>query len=153
MITSKKNRVLTQSAYTNKKCDTLIHESNFQLFQLLLPEKFIEQYAFHSTVENKPQLIINVLNRYKFTSELSFHYAFEFGVSEEIVMKIYYDAQLAEIVYCTDLQKFKRLLGPKICPKVHKQTRSMLNAFLNRWLLYLLKNGYKKECWQAKIKQ
>ena len=147
MLKSKNKAVMSQSNYSNNECVTIQHEDNFHLLHLLLPKKLTRHYCYHSTLENKPCLSVTVVNKYKYTTELVFKYSFEFGNSEEIVVKLYNDAKVAEIVYCTDLQQFIRLLGPKISPKVHKETRSSLNIFLNKWLCFLLQNNYNKNNW------
>jgi len=149
MLIYKNSPIGSQSAYINKSCVSIQHEDNFHLLNLLLPNKLIHKNEYWSTLNDKPQLIIHVLNKYKYTIELEFCYAFDFGKSEKIVIKLYQDAQVAEIVYCTDVQQFIRLLGPKICPKIHKQTRNVLNNFLNKWLNYLLKNNYRRDKWKV----
>ncbi|MBL4772959.1 MAG: DUF1249 domain-containing protein, partial [Alcanivoracaceae bacterium] len=72
---------------------------------------------------------------------------FNFGKSEKVTIKLYEDAKVAEVVYCTNVQKFIRLLGPKVPPKVHMETRGALNIFLNKWLNYLLQNAYSRDKW------
>ena len=152
MLKSKTKIASIQSRYSNNQCVSIQHEDNFQLLNLLLPKQLITNHCFKSSLENKPCLYINVVNKFKYTTELVFKYSFDFGHSEEIVVKLYNDAKVAEIVYCTDLQQFIRLLGPKICPKIHKQTRGSLNVFLNKWLSFLLKNNYNKNNWQRLCK-
>ncbi|MFK8010506.1 MAG: DUF1249 domain-containing protein [Marinicellaceae bacterium] len=148
MLKTKKQSLISKNAYTNQNCVSIQHEDNFQLLNLLMPHKLLDGFCYQSNLTEKPQLFINVINQFKYTTELIFKYSFEFGNSEEIVVKIYHDAQVAEIVYCTDLQQFIRLLGPKISPKIHKKTRGSLNVFLNKWLSFLIKNGYSQNHWQ-----
>lgn len=136
-----------QNSYINKNCETIQHEDNYQLLNLLLPATLFSDGCFKSSVANKPKLIIQVINKFKYTTELAFKYSFDFGSSEEIVIKLYHDAKVAELVYCTDLQKFIRLLGPKISPKIHSKTRGSLNVFLNKWLNFLLQNNYNNTHW------
>jgi uncharacterized protein YqiB (DUF1249 family) len=124
------------------------HEDNFHLLHLLLPKKILENTKYISNIRNKPKLNIYVVNQYKYTLELEFSYQFSFGNSEKILVKIYQDAKVAEIVYCTDVQQFIRLMGPRICPKIHKETRNVLNKFLNKWLNFLMQNGYNSLSWK-----
>ena len=147
MLRSKNKPKISQNNYINKQCVSIKHEDNFQLLNLLIPKQLLRGGCYESSIQNKPKLFLNVLNKYKYTTELVFKYSFEFGNSEEIVIKLYNDAQVAEIVYCTDLQQFIRLLGPKICPKIHSETRGSLNIFLNKWLSFLLQNNYNKINW------
>jgi uncharacterized protein YqiB (DUF1249 family) len=147
MLEIKNRSISTKYQYINEKCVSIQHEDNYQLLGLLLPKKLIESHSYMSTIEGKPQLIVKVINNFKYTLELEFSYVFDFGKSEKILIKLYQDAKVAEIVYCTDVQQFIRLLGPKICPKIHKETRSVLNTFLNKWLNYLLQNNYSTNQW------
>jgi len=149
MLETKNRPIFTKSEYINEKCVSIQHEDNYHLLGLLLPNKLIESYTYTSSLMDKPQLNIQVINNYKYTLELEFSYAFDFGKSEKILIKIYQDAKVAEIVYCTDVQQFIRLMGPKICPKIHKETRSVLNIFLNKWLNYLLQNNYSHNQWDT----
>ncbi len=130
------------SRYINENCVSLQHEDNYQLLNVLLPAKLIENKCYQSSHTTKPKLQICVINKYKYTTEVEFNYLFQFGSSEKITIKLYHDAKVAELVHCTNVQKFIRLLGPKIALKVHCETRSTLNKFLNKWLNFLLKNGY-----------
>lgn len=147
MLDTEKKPKSVKSGYINQQCVSIQHEDNYQLLNLLLPNKLIETSTYKSKLKDKPQLMIQVLNKYKYTLELKFNYLFQFGKSESITIKLYHDAKVAEIVYCTDVQQFIRLMGPKICPKIHKQTRGVLNKFLNKWLNYLLQNGYNQTQW------
>jgi len=147
MLDSKQRPTTIKAQYTNQKCVSIQHEDNYQLLKMLLPKKLIEHEQYQSQIFDKPQLNIKVLNQHKYTLELEFSYLFEFGRSESITIKLYNDAKVAEIVYCTDVQQFIRLMGPKICPKIHKETRNVLNVFLNKWLNYLLNNGYITTHW------
>jgi len=147
MLRSKNNNKIINKKYINKQCVSIQHEDNYQLLNLLVPEQIFGDHIYQSTLIKKPKLSLTVINKFKYTTELAFKYSFEFGNSEEIIVKLYHDAKVAEIVYCTDLQQFIRLLGPKICPKVHSETRSSLNIFLNKWLSFLLQNNYNKLNW------
>jgi len=136
-------------SYSNPQCISLLHEDNYLLLNMLLPEFSKVENNYKSTFSGKPLLSIKVLNRFKYTLEITMNYTFEFGDSEEIKIKIYHDANVAEIVSCSDLQEFIRLMGPKINYRIHAKTRASLTVFLNKWLCYLLKNGYHQSKWQA----
>jgi uncharacterized protein YqiB (DUF1249 family) len=138
-----------QYKYVNQNCLSIQHEDNYQLLRHILPAKLVEGYQLTSHLKDKPELVIRVKNIYKYTIEMEINYIFKFGKSETIALKMYQDAQVAEMVYCTNLQQFIRLMGPKISPKIHMQTRFALNNFLNKWLNYLLQNGYSKDNWHS----
>jgi uncharacterized protein YqiB (DUF1249 family) len=134
--------------YTNDKCETIKHEDNYHLLKLLLPVQLFEGVIYTSTVVNRPLLKIHVLKSFKYTTEIELSYIFKSHNSEKIILRSYEDAKVAEIVYCTDVQQFIRLLGPKIKPQVHLKTRASLNIFLAKLLHYLLKSGYNHNHWQ-----
>lgn len=136
-----------KSNYINPKCVSIQHESNYFLLKLVLPE--LTHQSFKSSVSNKPELHLEVLNSYKYTTELQLEYQFNHSKSESIVIRIYEDAKVAEIAYCTDFQEFVRKMGVKISPQVHFKTRVSLNSFLHKWLKYLLQNKYRSYHWQA----
>ncbi|HPI97022.1 MAG TPA: DUF1249 domain-containing protein [Gammaproteobacteria bacterium] len=148
MITNPVKNKIRKSEIVNPKCLTLRHENNFVMLQLLLPNHFKTGEKYISTAKNRPRLVMKIINCYKYTTEIIMNYEFDSQSSEEINIKIYHDAQLAEIVYCTDVQKFIRLLGPKVCPQIHKKTRTTLNTFLQKWLNFLLAKGYSGHLWQ-----
>ncbi len=138
---------MAQSIYTNKNCESIKHEDNFHLLQLLLPVHLYQGVCYQTTLDNHPVIQIIVSQAFKYTTEIELNYVFKFGHSEKIIMRCYEDAQVAEIVYCTDFQQFIRLLGPRINPKVHLKTRKSLNVFLNKFLNFLLKSGYNHNHW------
>ncbi len=135
------------SEFINPTCESIQHENNYQLLQLLLPLQLYKGIFYQSRVPNKPLVQVVVKEVFKYTTEIELSYLFTFGSSEKVVMRLYHDANVAEITYCTDLQQFIRLLGPKITPKTHLKTRSALNVFLNKLMLFLLKSGYNHNHW------
>ena len=149
MLIDKIKKSGTKSNYTNDKCVTIQHEDNYLLLKHLLPTDLQEGEEFKTTNDNKPQLSLKVIQKFKYTIELELKYLFKFGNSEKITIRLYQDAKVAEIMHCTDLQKFIRLLGPKLSPKIHVETRSALNVFLNKWLNFLMTNNYSQHNWQT----
>lgn len=152
MLKSEEKKHAVQSDYTNKKCVSIQHEDNFHLLGLLLPIGIEEGRVYQSCNGDKPLLKLTINKKFKYTLELELHYVFRYAQSEKIAIKIYQDAQVAEMLYCTNLQKFIRLMGPKISPKTHMKTRTALNNFLNKWLSYLLKSGYSDRKWALQSK-
>jgi uncharacterized protein YqiB (DUF1249 family) len=137
----------SKSNYTNSKCVTIQHEDNYLLLKHIIPKQLLENNEFKSTNLSRPQLLLRVIQKFKYTIELELKYLFNFGSSENITIRLYQDAKVAEVIHCTDLQKFIRLLGPKLSPKVHVETRSALNVFLNKWLNFLMQNNYSHQNW------
>lgn len=149
MLKTLNQRRLYKTEYSNKNCLSIQHEDNFYLLQLLLPNDLLETQSFKSTRTDKPELRLFIKKRFKYTIELELMYKFESSCSESVVIRAYQDAKVAELMYCTDLQRFIRLMGPKISPEVHFNTRISLNRFLNKWLNYLIQNGYSSRHWQV----
>lgn len=143
---------MLNSPFINPKCETIRHEDNFHLMKLLFPVHLYKSVVYQTTLENHPTIEIKITQAYKYTKEIELKYVFKFGASEKIIIRCYEDAQVAEIVYCTDFQQFIRLLGPRISPHVHLKTRSALNTFLNKLLNFLLKSGYNHNHWQQSSK-
>ncbi len=153
MLKSEEKKHAIQSDYINRECVSIQHEDNFHLLGLLLPKMVHESTVYHSNNGDKPQLKLTINKKFKYTLELEIHYVFRYAQSEKIAIKIYQDAQVAEMVYCTNIQRFIRLMGPKISPEIHMKTRAALNNFLNKWLSYLLKSGYSNHKWTVQTDQ
>ena len=149
MLQTLKQRNIAQARYVNYKCVALQHEDNFHLLNLLCPENIEKNQPLVSTHSHRPKLIFKPLECFKYTHEFEMLYEFENSQSESVVIRSYLDARVAELMYCTDFQKFIRLLGPRVSPQVHFKTRMSLNRFLNKWLNYLLLNGYSSQKWEA----
>jgi uncharacterized protein YqiB (DUF1249 family) len=137
----------TQSNYINLQCGSIAHENNYQLIKLLLPVQLYQGVSYQSALKHKPMVNIKVTQEFKYTTEIELNYQFSFGESEKLVLRVYNDAQVAEITYCTDFQQFIRLLGPKVNHKIHLETRASLNSFLSKLLHFLLKSGYNHNHW------
>jgi len=149
MLNTLKQREFSKAQYINNKCVSLQHEDNFYLLQLLIPHQLEKNQTLICELKNKPKLILLVKDCFKYTVEFELKYQFKNSVSESVVIRNYLDAKVAELMYCTDFQRFIRLMGPKISPHVHFKTRMSLNRFLDKWLNYLLQNGYNASAWKS----
>jgi len=144
------NNKIKKSNYVTHNCVSIKHENNFQMLKILLPVQLFKSVCYHSSINNKPIIQIKVKECYKYTTELELSYLFSFGNSEKMTIRIYEDAQVAEIIYCTNLQQFIRLLGAKIKPQVHVETRANLTILLQKLLTFLLRSGYNHNHWRQK---
>lgn len=142
------DKKIKKSNYTSAQCVSIKHESNYQMLKMLLPVHLYQGVSYQTALRHKPTIQIKVKEYFKYTTEIELAYAFSFGNSEKITIRLYEDAQVAEIVYCTNLQQFIRLLGNKIKPQVHFETRNSLTIFLQKLLTFLLKSGYNHNHWQ-----
>lgn len=125
-----------------------LHEFNHKLLCHLLPALTEGINVLHSTVENKPTLKVKIRERFKFTTEVSMCMLFDEAVSDALVIRLYHDAQLAELVYSNEFEKQYRQLGGKVDSKNQASLRYSQNCFLNKWLIYLLQNGFATTAWQ-----
>jgi uncharacterized protein YqiB (DUF1249 family) len=126
-----------------------LHEFNHKLLCGLLPSSSDECDVHHSTVADKPTLQVKVRERFKFTTELSMCMLFDDAVSDALVIRIYHDAQLVELVYSNEFEKQYRRMGGKVDINNQANLRYSQNCFLNKWLIFLLQNGFDKKQWSA----
>ncbi|MGJ8664034.1 MAG: DUF1249 domain-containing protein [Marinicella sp.] len=127
-----------------------LHEFNHRLLTALLPDLPDHPLTFHSSTENKPTLQVKVREQFKFTTEISMCMLFDEAVSDALVIRIYHDAQLAELVYSNEFEKQFRQLGGKVDINNQASLRYSQNCFLNKWLIYLLESGFDHCHWKIK---
>ena len=127
---------------------TQLHEFNHQLIKRLLPDNLTQKVALCAKPNNKPTLQIKIREQFKFTTELSMCMIFADSVSDALVIRVYHDAQLAELVYSNEFEKQYRELGGRVDVRNQASLRYSQNCFLNKWLIYLLENGYQQNQWK-----
>lgn len=150
--------ILTEQYLTHRKLVhrhnislSQLHEFNHLLIQKLLPEMSERNNKlFHSTLADKPTLQINVRERFKFTTEISMCMIFDEAVSDALVIRVYHDAQLAELIYSNEFEKQFRELGGRVDIQNQADLRYSQNCFLNKWLIYLLENGFDNGHWMVR---
>jgi len=129
-----------------------LHEYNHKLLMKLLPG-FDSQYnTFHSTVGASATLQVKVRERFKFTTEISMCMLFDEVVSDALVIRIYHDAQLAELVYSNEFEKQYRQMGGRLGVNNQANLRYSQNCFLNKWLIFLIEKGYCQQHWKKQSK-
>ncbi len=142
---------LTHRQYVRRHNISLmqLHEFNHKLLAHLLPEFLTDAVQYHSTINNKPTLQVNIRERFKFTTEISMCMLFDDAVSDALVIRLYHDAQLAELIYSNEFEKQFRQMGGKVDIKNQANLRYSQNCFLNKWLIYLLENQFNSKTWIA----
>ena len=128
-----------------------LHEFNHKLLNNLLPEFTAGVDVYHSTLENKPVLKIKIRERFKFTTEISMCMVFDDSVSDALVIRLYHDAQLAELIYSNEFEKQYRQMGGKVDINNQANLRYSQNCFLNKWLIFLIENNFTSTTWAVKI--
>ncbi len=126
-----------------------LHEFNHHLLKALLPPKNKQPFVFQSSRLQSTTLQVKFREKFKFTTEISMCMIFDDAVSDALVIRIYHDAQLAELVYSNEFEKQYRELGGKVDVNNQASLRYSQNCFLNKWLIYLLEKGYSQNDWQA----
>lgn len=141
---------LTHRQYVRRHNISLmqLHEYNHRLLMALLPED-ADQVVYHAVMPGQATLQITIRNRFKYTTELAMSMLFDDAVSDALVIRIYHDAQLAELVYSNEFEKQYRQLGGQVDPSNQASLRYSQNCFFNKWLIYLLEKGYQKDVWTA----
>ena len=125
-----------------------LHEYNHKLLLNLLPDINSQTNIFHSTVYNSATLQVKVRERFKFTTEISMCMLFDDVVSDVLVIRIYHDAQLAELVYSNEFEKQYRQMGGRVDVNNQANLRYSQNCFLNKWLIFLIEKGYCQQHWK-----
>lgn len=125
-----------------------LHEFNHHLLKSLLPPQKEQALTYHSTSPYTTLLQIKYRERFKFTTEIAMCMIFDDAVSDALVIRIYHDAQLAELVYSNEFEKQYRELGGRVDANNQASLRYSQNCFLNKWLIYLLEKGYCQNNWQ-----
>ncbi len=126
-----------------------LHEFNHHLLKALLPPQNKQSFVFQSSRLQSTTLQVKFREKFKFTTEISMCMIFDDAVSDALVIRIYHDAQLAELVYSNEFEKQYRELGGKVDVNNQASLRYSQNCFLNKWLIYLLEKGYSHKDWQA----
>lgn len=128
---------------------TAMHEELYRQLNLLLPPDWQSHRLLESRLPGKPPLRLHVLERFSYTDEIALSYV-ESGRPEEgevIVVRLYHDAKVAELHHCNTVGYFLRRLGPAVSAELQAGTRRSQNAFLLKWLDFLLDCGYQHRPW------
>ena len=140
---------LTHRQYVRRHNISLmqLHEYNHRMLEMLLPKDLPRASVIQSTVVDKPALQITYREHFKYTTELAMCMLFDEAVSDALVIRIYHDAQLAELVYSNEFENQYRQLGGQVDLRNQASLRYSQNCFLNKWLIYLLEQGYQQNQW------
>lgn len=127
-----------------------LYERNYINLRRLLPVVPPLSVARISQVAGALDLHLQVLERNRYTSDLSLTYRFNHengSVSTEpdLHIRVYHDARMAEVM--TARPRYRTVLATKTHPKyepddTHLYTRWRINRFLFKWLTYCLRQGH-----------
>lgn len=127
-------------------CLEKICESNYQkLFRLIPNLRSFKNSAIGRTA-NKPALHLDVLERNPYTLTIELSHSFSRPLSELIVpavkIRVYLDAQLAEVIRDNDRPAVDRVYQDPGRAREIQDYKWRLNYFLEKWLDHCLKTDY-----------
>ncbi len=123
--------------------DSDLHEYNFALLMQLLGDDLITNEMYFDA-KGKSRLRLLVKERFRYTTEVAMMMIFDGAVSDPVIIRIYHDAQLVELVYSNEFERQYRQLGGLANAAHQADLRFSQNCFLNKWLIFLCQNGYHK---------
>ncbi|MFC3193874.1 DUF1249 domain-containing protein [Marinicella sediminis] len=130
-----------------------LHEFNHRLMDQLLPQSLYQGQILHSLLPDKPVLKMLCTERFKYTTEVSMQLLFPYSQSDELVIRVYHDAGLAELTHANEFERQYRALGGRVDAANQASLRYSQNCFLNKWLIFLLEKGHGKSNWQSPVVQ
>ncbi len=127
-------------------CLEKICESNYQkLFRLIPNLRSLNKSAIGHT-HNKPPLRIDILERNPYTLTIELTHCFKQQLSEllapAVKIRIYLDAQLAEVIRDNDRPAVDRVYQNPGRALEIQEYKWRLNYFLQKWLDHCLKTEY-----------
>ena len=128
-------------------CLEKICESNYQkLFRLIPNLHSLNKIAVGHT-QNKPDLHLEILERNPYTLTIELSHCFKQQLSElfapAVKIRIYLDAQLAEVIHDGDRPAVDRVYrNPGLALEI-QEYKWRLNYFLQKWLDHCLKTEYR----------
>ncbi|WP_395376375.1 DUF1249 domain-containing protein [Marinicella sp. W31] len=128
-----------------------MQEACYRMLELLLPKQYEASCEYTSLLKKHPKLKLSIDAKHAYTSDLSLEYQFENHCSDRISIRMYHDAELAELLHATELERQLRLQGPMISTLTHARLRSKQSIFLHKWLIYLLDTGYGVCRWELHL--
>ena len=119
-----------------------MYESNYQRLQRLIPESQPPYAKAVSRTHLDRALYLQVLERSRYTLTINLTYRFGFGPAPDLVIRLYHDAELAEVQSCGDYTRLGlfREFDFEWDSALGRQWEP--NLLLNKWLEYLLEKGH-----------
>ena len=123
----------------------LYAENYWRLVGLFGPDRLVRG-EYLSSVGDGIDLRVSLLERQPYTLDLCLSYLFEdddTGRPEPSAhVRVYRDAQLAEVTTCHYGARLEALLGRNVDARTLYDHRLRMNAFLDKWLAYLGERGH-----------
>jgi uncharacterized protein YqiB (DUF1249 family) len=128
-------------------------EANFVRLQRLLGDATQQHYHF-SWTDNQDGVIdvdIEIVERFKYTTTLkltkTLHYLPIHARSVELIVRLYDDARMAEVVNLVQGEQFAGVYRYPNNQMFQIDEKAQANHYLGEWLSHLLAHGMSKENW------
>ena len=128
------------------------HEDNFSLLMRLLPPRLHVGLRHQVRVDGQPILQVVKTEAFKYTSELNFCLLFEDEPSDNLLVRVYHDVNLAELWQAHQFDRSFQQLGGRADCGLKARRRYGWHCFFNKWLRPLLKQGYAGSGWYVQNK-
>lgn len=123
-----------------------MYENNYIYMRRLVPDLDRSQDVVTSRVDGAVDLHMEVLDRHAYTTSLRLTHHFTHGDEPEVIpnlmLRIYHDARVAEVLPASWLRGFRYWSCRELPPVGTLAWRWEVNRFLNRWLRYCLGEGH-----------
>lgn len=122
-----------------------LYENNYIYMRRLIPEVLGE--GLHLRSPGNVDLYLRIEERSPYTTTVALTHYFEEGdghrADPDLRVRIYHDAQLAEVLPDSALHSFRWTGTGKVPDRRSLAWRWEVNRFLNRWLRYCLAEGHR----------
>ncbi|WP_253481510.1 DUF1249 domain-containing protein [Natronocella acetinitrilica] len=122
-----------------------LYEGNYILMRRLAPSLRHLQDSNISRVDGTVDLHLRVHERSPYTTTVSMTHYFDLeegAVEPDLLLRVYHDARVAEVMPETPVERFRLWNGDQPDPR-SLEWRWEMNRFLNRWLRYCLGEGHR----------
>lgn len=124
-----------------------LYESNYIRLRNLVPEMDAMEGQAVSRVQGALDLHLQVLERSRFTTTLGLTYYFheenEAFPAPDIRVRIYHDAQVAEVIACGRRRGVHHAEYNRLHYSYTRTEKWRMNRFLYKWLGYCLRQGHR----------
>jgi len=123
-----------------------LYELNYIQLRQLIPDVGLLQDRVVSRVRGALNLYLTVRERCKYTTTLHLSYSFEHDqgttLAPDIVVRLYHDAQVAEVISRGKGRSPRNTNFDRFRPDYPMEARWQVNRFLQKWLGFCLRHGH-----------
>jgi uncharacterized protein YqiB (DUF1249 family) len=125
----------------------LYAENYWRLIQTFAPHQ-LKMGSYISSIHDQLDVRVELIQTHRYTLELRLSYLFTDPISgypdPSANVRLYRDAQMAEVIACYASTRLSDVLG--LAPEPHDlwAHRLRMNSFFNKWLDYLSQRGHSR---------